>query len=139
MSISNDKTDSEEEGSDIMERDQGGNQHLNKKCRYYNRGFCKFGRSCKFHHPTVVCDEYLQDGVCTQRRCPKRHPRHCRYWSTKPEGCTRNEKCQYLHVASNRFSDRSLFTVYEEDNENESDSCDPCDNHDDNHDEDTHR
>ena len=86
-----------------------------------------------------MCDEYLQDGLCIQRRCPKRHPRHCRYWSSKPEGCNRNEECQYLHLASKRFSDRSLFTVYEDDNEDESDSCDPCDiDLSDNHEEDTH-
>ena len=75
-----------------------------RKCRYYNRGFCKYGRQCKFYHPKLVCSEYLRDGICLQIKCPKRHPRHCRHWTSKTEGCNRNETCQYLHIRSKRFS-----------------------------------
>ena len=74
-----------------------------KKCRYYNRGFCKYEGKCKFYHPEIVCEEYLQDGLCRQRKCEKRHPRHCRFWTTKPEGCRRGETCRYLHAMGPRF------------------------------------
>ena len=97
ISISNVKTN-DPKGSDEMEGCQERHRNISKKCRHYNRGFCKFGRSCKYYHPKLVCEVYLQDGLCLQRKCPKRHPRHCRYWSSKSEGCTRNEECQYLHL-----------------------------------------
>ena len=73
------------------------------KCRYFNRGFCKYGTECNFYHPEVSCEEYLREGVCLQQRCMKRHQRHCRYWTGKNEGCRRDEMCQYLHVESRRF------------------------------------
>ena len=94
-----------------------------KKCRYYNRGFCKYEGKCKFYHPEIVCEEYLQDGLCRQKKCEKRHPRHCRFWTTKAEGCRRGETCQYLHAVSTRFYDeernnlRTASSVF---------SCDLC-------------
>ena len=94
-----------------------------RKCRFYNRGFCKFGRSCNFGHPQLVCKEYLEDGICRQRECPKRHPRHCRYWTSKAEGCKRREECQYLHVSSKRFSGEN----HEYENEDDTDACNQCD------------
>ena len=72
----------------------------------------------------------MRDGICLQIKCPKRHPRHCRHWISKPEGCNRNETCQYLHIRSKRFSGdvtnnrTSLPTVYEDENEDEVITCD---------------
>ena len=66
-----------------------------KKCRYFNRGFCKYDLNCRFYHPDLVCNEYRQEGICRQRRCQQRHPRHCRYWTSNPEGCKRGDSCHY--------------------------------------------
>ena len=33
-----------------------------KKCRYYNRGYCKFQEHCIFVHPVETCTEYLHVG-----------------------------------------------------------------------------
>ena len=67
-------------------------------------------------------------------KCPRRHPQHCRHWTSKPEGCNRNETCQYLHIRSKRFSGDvtnnrtpSLPTVYEDENEDEVITCDERD------------
>ena len=36
------------------------NEQINKqKCKYYNRGFCKFGVDCAFYHPTDDCEHLL--------------------------------------------------------------------------------
>ena len=32
-----------------------------RKCRYYNRGYCKFDGDCKFRHSELICEEYLRD------------------------------------------------------------------------------
>ena len=91
-----------------------------KKCKYFNRGYCKYGVKCRFDHPKHVCDEFLLEGICRQHKCPHSHPQHCRYWTTKKEGCNRGEFCQYLHVPGKKYSDevigkcRTLYTVYEE-------------------------
>ena len=118
---------------DVADKRQHGSQerNSNRKCRYYNRGFCKFEQKCKFGHPKLVCEEYVQDGLCLEKKCPKRHPRHCRYWANTPEGCSRNENCQYLHVTTKRFCNiekkQQLSTVIEDDNEDVTVSCDQCD------------
>ena len=57
-----------------------------RKCRYYNRGYCKFQEECNFAHPSTICQDLLQNGKCYLRQCPDRHPNICRYWQ-KEEGC----------------------------------------------------
>ena len=74
-----------------------------KKCRYYNRGFCKFSDKCIFVHPLEACNDYLEDGICRKEKCAQRHPRHCRYWTKHQEGCKRENLCQYLHAESKKF------------------------------------
>ena len=27
---------------------------MRKKCRYFNRGFCKYKKKCRFHHPEHI-------------------------------------------------------------------------------------
>ena len=82
-----------------------------RKCRYFNRGYCKYGMNCRFYHSQVICKEYAEEGGCQTTGCSKRHPRQCRYWTENPEGCRRSDTCQYLHVKieslSNNESDNT--------------------------------
>jgi hypothetical protein len=66
-----------------------------RKCRYWNRGYCREGRKCFWSHPEGDCQEYLQEGRCRDRGCPRRHRKVCRY--SVGEDCTRKRGCQYLH------------------------------------------
>ena len=79
------------------------NKVIKRKCRYFNRGYCKYGTSCRFQHSQEICYEYMKEGMCKTNGCFRRHPRHCKYWTGSPEGCTRADSCQYLHVESERF------------------------------------
>ena len=99
----NDKTVHVEKEADSDQVKQG-----KKKCRYFNRGFCKYGENCRFHHPKQMCSEYLQEGICRQWKCQQRHPRDCRYWTGKQEGCKRGESCQYLHLHLKRYSEEQF-------------------------------
>ena len=67
-----------------------------RKCRYYNRGYCKFQEECNFAHPSTICQDLLKNGKCYLRQCPDRHPKICRYWQ-REEGCRRSQYCTYLH------------------------------------------
>ena len=102
-----------------------------RKCRYFNRGYCKYGMNCRFYHSQVICKEYAAEGGCQTIGCSKRHPRQCRYWTENPEGCRRSDTCQYLHVKieslSNNESDNTdiLDEVGEDD-----ESVSPCDKRD---------
>ena len=78
-------------------------RNIVKKCRYHNRGYCKFKDNCRFLHSQVICGNFLENQVCRTRQCQKRHPRDCRYWTGNPEGCIRQETCQYLHLPIKRF------------------------------------
>ena len=74
------------------------------KCKYSNRGYCKFGQKCSFRHFKTNCEEYVTKGFCSSpKSCLFRHPKHCRYWTKKIVGCHRGEICQYLHDPSKKF------------------------------------
>jgi transcriptional regulator with PAS, ATPase and Fis domain len=50
---------------------------MTKKCRYFNRGFCKYREKCRFYHPEHICEAYLKSNNCEQKECCKRHPKRC--------------------------------------------------------------
>ena len=89
-----------------------------KKCRYFNRGYCKYRENCKYDHPAVICHDYLQDGSCRKNACNERHPKSCKNWRRSPEGCHRAETCQYLHIDSEKFDSIEVEEV--------SVTCDQC-------------
>ena len=78
-------------------------RNIVKKCRYHNRGYCKFKDNCRFLHSQVICGNFLENQVCRTRQCQNRHPKDCRYWTENPEGCIRQDSCQYLHLTKRRF------------------------------------
>ena len=67
-----------------------------KKCRYFDRGFCKFTSKCRYIHPENICNSYRSIQKCDQRDCPNRHPKFCK-WVKCRQGCFR-ENCAYLHT-----------------------------------------
>ena len=72
------------------------NTRSTKKCKYFNRGYCKNVELCPFSHPQEVCQEHLSSGKCSDYgSCQKRHPRECRYW--KKHECFHGGSCLYLH------------------------------------------
>ena len=91
-----------------------------RKCRYYNRGFCKYRESCRFYHSPVVCNTYLEEGICGKKSCSERHPKKCRYWAGSPKGCTRDDGCKYLHVKAGKYDSGESVT------ENQVSDCDDC-------------
>ena len=73
-------------------------ENKTKKCKYFNRGYCKYKlKKCRFSHPKDVCKEYLEDFKCGVKDCPDRHPAVCK-WLKSKYGCKRAEECDYLHV-----------------------------------------
>lgn len=68
-----------------------------RRCRYYNRGFCKFKTKCRFFHPLGICKEYLTSQKCETLNCLDRHPKPCK-WLESKEGCRRGTECEYSHA-----------------------------------------
>ena len=68
-----------------------------KKCKYFNRGYCKHKSKCRFIHPEQICEEYLEKYKCERKECSWRHPIICK-WLSSRSGCTRGSDCTYLHV-----------------------------------------
>ena len=64
-----------------------------KICIYEKFGFCRNGASCKFTHPTLVCD----DQNCNIQECTKRHPQACRFF-TSYKYCKYGDSCKFLHM-----------------------------------------
>ena len=98
-------------------------QTVIRKCRYFNRGYCKYKEECKYYHSRHICEKYLENNICNNDRCTKRHPKHCRYWARSPEGC-RYDACQYLHVKSKQYSQDNQYQP--EGMSSEHNNCEDC-------------
>ena len=70
------------------------------------------------------CYMFLEEGICNNGGCSKRHPKHCRYWTGIPEGCSRSESCQYLHVESERFGFNEPLDAHTSQSFSYGDECD---------------
>ena len=56
--------------NDIIEKGNDDRENVKRKrCRYYNRGFCKFKNKCRFVHSDKICNIYLETQMCTQKDC----------------------------------------------------------------------
>ena len=53
-----DSDNSEEEAKEMVDKKK------RKKCRYDNKGFCKYNNKCSFSHPKGNCQDYLQNHKC---------------------------------------------------------------------------
>ena len=83
---------------------------FNKRCNFYNRGFCNKGNQCVFLHPLRLCGSIFEGNICEDAQCEDRHPFECRKYRTK-RGCSWGSKCEFLHTEAHNI-----------DNENESDN-----------------
>ena len=70
-----------------------------KKCRYFNRGYCKYKSRCKYFHPQQICQDHLETLDCELKGCKNRHPKVWK-WFRKAGGCNREENLEFLHVTS---------------------------------------
>ena len=68
------------------------------KCRYFDKGFCKYRKKCRYSHPEQTCEQFLMYGQCRDQNCPERHPQLCKFWQNNQNSCKRNLKCDFLHV-----------------------------------------
>ena len=84
------KCDSSEKPLDTNEK-----RKKERKCKYFNCGYCKYKDKCKFSHANKVCEKYLE-GKCDGSECPDRHPKKCK-WFVGKNGCRRNENCDFWH------------------------------------------
>ena len=73
-------------------------EKFKRKCRYNDKGYCKYIEKCKFQHFQNICGEYLEKGKFgAGPTCQNRHPKICKYWKSDRQGCKRTTKCRYLH------------------------------------------
>ena len=78
-----------------------------RRCKWWNRGFCRDKVKCSFRHPIGDCQDHLQGG-CTTRGCiTLRHRKVCKFLKTET-GCLRGEECEYLHVQENELVEKRV-------------------------------
>ena len=68
------------------------NEASERKCLYYNSGYCKFSKreyGCKKYHPEQNC----KITGCKDKACPFRHPKKCKFAET----CRFQIRCAYSH------------------------------------------
>jgi hypothetical protein len=81
-----------------------------KKCRYFDKGYCKYENKCRYFHPLEICKSHLESPKCMVKGCRSRHPKSCK-WFKKEVGCKRNN-CEFLHVTYAR--DEGITTAHKE-------------------------
>ena len=69
-----------------------------KRCPYFNSGYCKLKLMCPFRHPENICT----NKDCIEKSCKKRHPKSCKYW--KKDSCKFGETCEFVHEAQTKIS-----------------------------------
>ena len=42
-----------------------------KKCRYFNKGYCKYTVKCRYLHPKEVCKNHLEGKIVKQKTVKK--------------------------------------------------------------------
>ena len=62
-----------------------------RKCKFWNAGFCKFKEACPFQHPVEICNE----DKCEYKTCIKRHPKICKQWTKG--SCKFQDLCEFRH------------------------------------------
>ena len=96
--LSNDQKDTlERADGDIAEKSVLSVKRMMKRCRYFNRGYCKYKGKCKYVHPGHICKEHERNKKCENSECEGRHPKSCK-WLSSRVGCIR-EGCDYQHAA----------------------------------------
>ena len=64
-------------------------------CPYFDEGYCKLLKTCKFVHSEENCELFDKEGICITINCRKRHRKICRYW--RENYCFRGESCAFRH------------------------------------------
>ena len=72
------KTNNNNDKAKELVEENGINDKNRKKCRYYDRGFCKYNKKCRFLDPEGICQQYLKTFKCSVKECCQRHPKVCR-------------------------------------------------------------
>ena len=73
----------------------GNRNEINKKCKFWNLGFCRERKECPFLHPETECS-YIK---FQDKTCKKRHRRICKKLS-KTGYCKWGDNCQFSHKES---------------------------------------
>ena len=83
-------------GAESNEEEKEKEKHTTKRCKWWNRGYCREKGGCLYSHPKYDCEDHLK-GSCTTKGCINlRHRKKCKYFNTEA-GCSRTETCEYLH------------------------------------------
>ena len=56
-------TDKDEESQDEVEK------FKKIKCRYFDKGFCRYRKKCRHSHPQKTCKEYFRSSKCDNPNC----------------------------------------------------------------------
>ena len=75
-------------------------------CKYFQTGYCKFGVNCRKLHVNEMCLEEQWD----KRKCNKRQPNVCKYFSTQI-ACKFGDMCCYKHGNPHNKSDTTDLEV----------------------------
>ena len=62
-----------------------------RKCKYFDKGYCKYKDKCPYYHPTIDCEQCENSTMCN-----KRHRSMCKYENI----CYFNKtnSCEYKHL-----------------------------------------
>ena len=69
-----------------------------KKFRYYDKGYCKYQKKCRYFHLLEVWKTHLENQKCKEKACQ---------WFQRDIGCKRVD-CGYLHIIFAETNDTKI-------------------------------
>ena len=73
-----------------MEKHTTNNHQERRICTFSEKGYCRFGRHCRFQHFNQIC---ANNGKCQTLNCGKRHPLPCKFGLE----CVFGKRCAFAH------------------------------------------
>ena len=58
-----------------------------RKCRYYNKSYCKNESECEFYPSEKICKNFLAVQKCPDMGCSEKHPVSCKFWLRDSRRC----------------------------------------------------
>ena len=84
------------EGANVSEEVLMDKVKEHRRCKWWNRGFCRDREGCAFNHPQEDCQDHLKERCTTMGCTSLRHRKVCKFFSSEAS-CLRGDRCAYLH------------------------------------------
>ena len=98
-------------------------KNLERRCKFWNAGYCKFKKDCHLRHPDIICKK----DNCIDKTCSYRHPKPCKHWKTG--SCKFGVSCEFTHDKHVQMEQKETEDFQDNNSDNKKDGIKNDDNY----------